>query len=85
MDTALLVRNVLEEVLPAHGHAMALSTHQRLLDAFPDLDSMAAVSIITLLEERMGFVIEPGELDGTVFETLGSLVEFVESKLRDAA
>lgn len=52
-----------------------------LLGAIPEFDSMAVVSIITALEDRFGFAVDDDEIDASVFETVGSLVAFVESKL----
>lgn len=45
---------------------------------------MAVVSVITSLEERFGISVEDDELDGSTFATVGSLVDFVEAKLRTA-
>lgn len=42
---------------------------------------MAAVAVLTSLEERFGFTIEDDDIDGSTFATFGSLVGFVESKL----
>ena len=42
---------------------------------------MAVVSVIAKLEDYFGFSIEDDEISGQVFETLGSLSAFVESKL----
>ena len=42
---------------------------------------MAVVTVITTLEERFGFTVADDEIDGSIFATVGSLVEFVESKL----
>jgi acyl carrier protein len=52
-----------------------------LLGAIPEFDSMAAVALLTQLEERFGFVIHDDEVDGTIFATIGSLTQFVSSKL----
>jgi acyl carrier protein len=42
---------------------------------------MAVVSVLTALEERFGLAIEDDEVDGRTFATVGSLSEFVRSKL----
>jgi acyl carrier protein len=52
-----------------------------LLGAIPEFDSMAAVALLTHLEERFGFVIHDDEVDGTIFATIGSLTQFVSGKL----
>jgi acyl carrier protein len=84
LDAERQVRSVLAEVFAMPARAAALRADTPLRDALPELDSMAAVSVVTLLEERLGFVSAPGELTGADFDTLGSLVAFVERKLAEA-
>jgi acyl carrier protein len=73
---------VLDNVLGLKGRSQAFSDATHLLGDVPELDSMAVVSVIAGLEERFGFTVEDDELSGATFATVGSLVEFVESKLR---
>jgi len=73
------VSAVLQTVL--HGQSSLLTLETPLLGAIPEFDSMAVVSIITALEDRYGFVVDDDEIDASVFETVGTLVEFVERKL----
>ena len=51
-----------------------------LLGSLAELDSIGVVNLITLIEEQLGCVIEDDEITAEVFETFGSLVEFIESK-----
>ena len=37
--------------------------------------------LITTLEERFGFAVEDDEIDGAVFATLATLIDFVQGKL----
>jgi acyl carrier protein len=73
---------VLDQVLGLRGRAEAFDDGTVLLGALPELDSMAAVSVLTALEDRFGFTVADDDVDGTVFATVGSLVAFVEAKLR---
>ncbi|WP_300454876.1 acyl carrier protein [Accumulibacter sp.] len=75
------VVEILDEVLSLKGRASEFRLDTPLLGAIPELDSMAVVALITTLEERFGFVVEDDEIDGTVFATLGSLLDFVHGKL----
>jgi acyl carrier protein len=52
-----------------------------LLGAIPELDSMAVVALITTLEERFGFTVDDDEIDGAVFVSLATLIDFVQGKL----
>ena len=81
MDTEKEVLAILDEVLSLRGRAVAFSSASPLLGALPELDSMAIVSVITALEEHFDLIVEDDDLDGSTFETVGSLVEFVERKI----
>lgn len=81
MDTATEVVKVLDEILRLGDRAAALRPDSTLLGTIPELDSMAVVSILTMIEERFGIVVEDDEMDGAVFATVGSLTDFVSAKL----
>lgn len=80
MDVKEEVRGLLDDVLSLNGRARAFGRDTALLGALPELDSMAVVALITALEERFGFVVDDDEIDGAVFATLGTLVDFVAGK-----
>lgn len=52
-----------------------------LLGSIPEFDSMAIVTVLTTIEDNYGVMIEDDEIDADVFETLGTLMTFVQSKL----
>lgn len=83
LDARSEVLGVLDEVLSLRGRSASFSATTPLLGAIPELDSMAVVAVLTSLEERFGFVVGDDEVDGSTFATVGSLVEFVESKLNE--
>ena len=68
------ILSVLDEALGLRGRSAHFQRHT------PELDSMAVLSVITLLEERFGFTIHDDEIDGAVFATVGSLIDFVGAK-----
>ena len=72
---------VLDEVLSLGGRSAAFTRNTQLLGAIPELDSMAVVSLLTTLEERLGVAIDDDNIDGATFETVGSLVDFVNNGL----
>lgn len=49
-----------------------------LLGNFPEFDSMAIVSILMELEEQFGISIAEDELTGDAFESVSSLLEFID-------
>jgi acyl carrier protein len=81
MDIQREVLDMLDEVLSLGGRARGFTSATPLLGAIPELDSMAAVSLITSMEERFGIGIDDDEIDGHTFATVGSMVDFVSSKL----
>src|SRR3546814_5489929 len=51
-----------------------------LFGALPELDSMAVAGLLTELEDRLGIIIDDDDVDGDIFETLGSLIRFAKDK-----
>ena len=76
------VLRVLDEVLSLGGRAKSFNADTPLLGAIPELDSMAVVSLITAFEEQLGVVVDDDEIDGETFGTVGTLVDFVQGKLK---
>ena len=72
---------MLDEVLSLGGRTASFTRQTTLLGAIPELDSMAVVSLITWLEDRLGITVDDGDIDGSTFETVGSLVDFVAERL----
>ncbi len=72
------VLSVLDESLSLNGRAADFSEDTPLLGALPELDSMAVAAVLTGLEERFGLVFDDDDVDGSVFETVGSLAAFVQ-------
>ena len=62
--------------------AVAARLHRgsALFGDLPELDSMAVARVLTALEDRFGFHIDDDEVDGSLFETLGALADFVTVK-----
>lgn len=81
MDIKQEVLNIIDEVLSLGGRAGSFDLDTQLLGAVPELDSMAVVGVINVMEERFGFIVEDDEIDGATFATVGALVDFVEGKL----
>jgi acyl carrier protein len=82
MSTFEEVRRILAEALQLGERAAGWPTSTRLLGSLPELDSMAVVTVITALEEHYGFTVDDDEISADTFETLGTLAEFVDKKLK---
>jgi len=81
LDVKQEVIVVLDRVLSLRGRAQLLQAGSPLLGDIPELDSMAVTGVLAALEERFGFSIHDDEINGATFATLGTLVDFVETKL----
>ena len=81
MNTEQEVITTLDEALSLQGRGTQFNRETPLLGSLPEFDSMAVITVITSLEERFDITVEDDELNAEVFETVGSLLRFVESKL----
>ncbi|WBA81156.1 phosphopantetheine-binding protein [Endozoicomonas sp. GU-1] len=50
-----------------------------LLGALPEFDSMAVVGLITAIEETFGIAVNDDDLDAELFETVGSVLSYVNA------
>ncbi len=80
MDVRHEVLCVLDEVLGLNGRTASFGLDTPLLGAVAELDSMAVVSVLTTLEERLGVAIGD-DIGGDDFATVGSLVDMVSERL----
>jgi acyl carrier protein len=75
------VTEVIVTTLGIENRAASLNAATPLFGEMPELDSLGVVELAAALEERFGLVIDDDEFTGDVFETVGSLTEFIDSKL----
>ncbi|MET0087451.1 MAG: phosphopantetheine-binding protein [Sedimenticola sp.] len=75
------VKEVIGEVLQLGDRIDSFDEQTPLLGSVPEFDSMAVVSIITSIEDSFGIVIDDDEVSAELFETVGSLYEFVSQKV----
>ena len=72
------VIDILQDVLQVEKSTLAEDTV--LLGGLAEFDSMAVVSVINALEDNLGITVDDDEISAETFETVGSLVSFVEGK-----
>lgn len=77
------VLTLIDEVLNLGGKIAGLKPSSPLLGAVPGLDSMAVVNLIERIETQFGIELDDEEIDGSTFATVGSLTDFIKSKVRD--
>ena len=75
------LRGVLRDVLGLdEARVAAFDAGTGLFGHLPELDSMAVVSLLTEIEDRLDIGLEDDEIDGDLLETYGSLLAFVTAK-----
>jgi acyl carrier protein len=74
---------IIAEVLQLGERVSSFDAATPLLGSVPEFDSMAVVSVITAIEDNYGFTVEDDEVSAELFETVGSLHEFILQKIAD--
>ena len=80
MSLQIEIKTLLKETLQL-DEVDSWDEDTEILGAIPEFDSMAIVTILTMVEENYGIMIEDDEVSAEVFETLGSLVSFLDEKV----
>ena len=75
------VRSVVGEVLQIGARAERLDRDSELIGSIPEFDSMAVVAVVTALEENFDIEVDDDDISAETFETLGTLVDFVNAKV----
>ena len=81
MNVKVKLLALLDEALHLEGRSSSFDENTPLLGALPELDSMAVLTVITLLEERFGITIADDAIDSAAFGTLGSLAEWLSAQV----
>lgn len=82
LNTLQNVLQLLDEVLALDGRGLRFTSDTPLLGSVPELDSMAVLAVIQEIEIRFGIEVPDDEVDGSSFETVGTVVEFVDRLAR---
>lgn len=75
------IREILRSTLQLGDRADLLQASSPLLGAIPEFDSMAVVTVLTMVEDEFGVSIDDDEVTADVFETVGDLADFVKQKV----
>jgi acyl carrier protein len=79
-DTLDAVRGVLIETLELAQTPSELTSGTALFGALPELDSFGVVALVAAIEERFDITIDDDEFGAELFDTVGTLAEFVDAK-----
>jgi acyl carrier protein len=81
MKTASQLLSLLDDTLNLEGRTISFTEETPLIGALPEMDSMGVVALLTAFEDKLGFSVDDDEVDGSVFESVGTLLAFVNRKL----
>ncbi|WP_448585601.1 acyl carrier protein [Thermaurantiacus sp.] len=59
----------------------SLTPSSPLFGHLPELDSMAVATVLTALEDRFHILIDDEDVSAEMFETVGALAAFVDSRV----
>ena len=79
-ETIDAVRDVLIETLELSHSPTDLGRDTELFGAMPELDSFGVVALVAALEDRFDITISDDEFGAELFETVGSLADYVAAK-----
>ncbi|MEM8984020.1 MAG: acyl carrier protein [Pseudomonadota bacterium] len=83
MDATLeqTVIAILSDALQLDEFAATAHADTALFGALAEFDSMAVVTVLTMLEEEFDIVVHDDEVNAGVFTSVSSLVSFVAAKV----
>ena len=74
------VVDVLTRTLGIEDRAGSITADTRLFGDLPELDSLGVVELAAALEDRFDIVIDDEDFTGEVFESVGTLADFVDGR-----
>ena len=80
-STFAAVKAVVVETLGVDDRADTLTADAGLLGSVPELDSLAVLELVLGLERRFDIEIDGEDVTAELFETLGSLTEYIDGRL----
>jgi acyl carrier protein len=81
MSTVDSLKRIIRDALHLGDRAHSLTASSPLMGAIAEFDSMAVVTVLTMIEDEFGFSISDDEVSADIFETLGTLAAFVDGKV----
>ncbi len=76
-----LAKDILRANLQLGDRADSLGQGTPLMGSFPEFNSLTVVGIVAAIEEQTGNTVSDQEISAEIFETVGTLARFIESKL----
>ena len=74
------VKSLIGKILGIADRLDSMDASTRLLGSLPELDSLAVAELLTAIETRFSFEMDNADITADLFETVGTLVEYVKRK-----
>lgn len=78
------VVDVLTRTLGIEDRAGSITRDTGLFGELPELDSLGVVELAAALEDRFDIVIDDDDFTGEVFESVGTLTDFIDERRASA-
>lgn len=74
------LRTLFADALGLGARAQHLTRQTALFGSLPELDSMAVATLLAGIEEQFNIFIDDEDVSADLFETFGSLADFIAAK-----
>lgn len=81
MNALSITIDLLRSTLQLGSRADQLTADSPLMGAYPEFNSLTVVGIVAGIEEALGCEVGDTEISEDIFQTVGSLADFIQSKL----
>lgn len=81
MDALSIAIELLQTHLQLGPRAQGLTPQTKLMGAFPEINSLSVVGIVAGIEDTLGCEIPDTEISEEVFESVGTLAAFIDTKM----
>ena len=84
MNSLDLTRKIVSTCLQLGSAADSFDRDTQLLGGLPEFNSLTITAIVASIEEEVDCEVDDMEITAEIFETMGSLADFVAEKMEDA-
>ncbi len=83
MDSLEMTKNIVRSCLQLGPRSDAFDRNTRLLGELPEFNSLTITAIVASVEDQLDCEIDDAEITAEIFETVGSLADFLDRKLAE--
>ena len=84
MESLEVTRNIVRACLQLGPLADSFDRDTQLLGGMPEFNSLTIAAIVASIEDELDCEIDDADITGEIFETMGSLSDFVAEKMEEA-